>query len=41
LGVKYIVPNGITTMAITRVFRVRIKAELREEFGEKIADILV
>ncbi|MYJ96943.1 MAG: hypothetical protein F4053_15610 [Proteobacteria bacterium] len=28
-------------MAITRVFRVRIKAELREEFEEKFADISV
>ena len=31
----------MTTMAITRVFRVWIKAELREEFEEKFADISV
>ena len=28
-------------MAITRVFRVSIKAELREEFEEKFADVSV
>ena len=32
---------GVGILAITKVFRVRIETELREEFEEKLADISV